>query len=85
MKEIESEEQHRVWFCVIQIQHILTSINVCCRSVLMKEIESEEQHRVWFYRQLESITNKLETLPLSDTVSSSLYLSPCADARFSHV
>ena len=44
----------------------------------MKEIESEEQHRVWFYRQLESITNKLETLPLSDTVSSSLYLSPCA-------
>ena len=51
----------------------------------MKEIESEEQHRVWFYRQLESITNKLETLPLSDTVSSSLYLSPCADARFSHV
>ena len=47
----------------------------------MKEIESEEQHRVWFYRQLESITNKLETLPLSDTVSSSLYLSP----RFSHV
>ena len=45
MKEIESEEQHRVWFCVIQIQHILTSINVCCRSVLMKEIESKEQHR----------------------------------------
>ena len=43
MKEIESEEQHRVWFCVIQ--YILTSINVCSRSVLMKEIESEEQHR----------------------------------------
>ena len=38
----------------------------------MKEIESEEQHRVWFYRQLESITNKLETLPLSETVSSPL-------------
>ena len=38
----------------------------------MKEIESEEQHRVWFYHQLEIITNKLETLPLSDTVSSSL-------------
>ncbi|KAK7095933.1 hypothetical protein V1264_005287 [Littorina saxatilis] len=33
----------------------------------MKEIESEEQHRVWFYRQLEIITGKLETLPLSDT------------------
>ena len=35
----------------------------------MKEIESEEQHRLWFFRQLEVITNKLDTLPLTNTVS----------------
>nr|KAG5690318.1 hypothetical protein BaRGS_022545 [Batillaria attramentaria] len=37
------------------------------RSSLMKEIETEEQHRKWFYKQLELITKKLETLPLTDT------------------
>ena len=45
MKEIESEEQHRMWFCVILTYKSVCVVYVCYRSVLKKEIESEEQHR----------------------------------------
>ena len=39
------------------------------RSALVDQMESEDQHRQKCYEQLEMLSNKLDSIPLSDTVS----------------
>ena len=40
-----------------------------CRTSILREVDNEEQQRKWFYDQLDTLTKRLDTLPLSDKVN----------------
>lgn len=44
------------------------------RTSILREIELEEQHRKWYYDQLEALAKKIESLPLSEPVSTTIFL-----------
>ena len=57
----------------------IVGVNVTCNNVMLfvciyrtsvlREIEMEDKRRKWYFDQLEDLQKKLESLPVSDTVS----------------
>ena len=49
---------------------IMSCYFVCIyRTSVLREIEMEDKRRKWYFDQLEDLQKKLESLPVSDTVS----------------
>lgn len=40
-----------------------------CRSLLMAELEKEEKEKDWYYAQLQNLTKRIDSLPLTENVS----------------
>lgn len=50
-------------------------INTCffiSRSLLLAELEKEEKEKDWYYAQLQNLTKRIDSLPLTENVSSNM-------------
>lgn len=43
------------------------------RSLLLAELEKEEKEKDWYYAQLQNLTKRIDSLPLTETVSGNNY------------
>lgn len=43
---------------------------LCDRSLLLAELEKEEKEKDWYYAQLQNLTKRIDSLPLTENVSS---------------
>ena len=56
--------------CILLASILIMSYFVCIyRTSVLREIEMEDKRRKWYFDQLEDLQKKLESLPVSDTVS----------------
>lgn len=51
---------------VLTIRHFLLVFN---RSLLLAELEKEEKEKDWYYAQLQNLTKRIDSLPLTENVS----------------
>lgn len=58
-------------FCILDVNRCACLCPV--RSVLMAELEKEEKEKDWYYAQLQNLTKRIDSLPLTENVS--VYLS----------
>ena len=57
--------------CLLLASMLIMSRYFVCiyRTSVLREIEMEDKRRKWYFDQLEDLQKKLESLPVSDTVS----------------
>lgn len=50
------------------------------RSLLLAELEKEEKEKDWYYAQLQNLTKRIDSLPLTENVSTLSMLGLVSDA-----
>lgn len=48
------------------------------RSLLLADLDKEEKEKDWYYAQLQSLTKRIDSLPLTETVSDFSPLVTCS-------